>query len=99
MPLNQKLKISRVRGWGLKLHEIQGEIIILCGGTGIYPFSDLIDLLFKEYLVKTNHFFKDQILAKDPIVSKLSLFSNYCFKIYLAVDSLCEIHPITLQQC
>ena len=34
---------------GLQLHEgtPAGDVIFLAGGTGMYPFSDTIDLLFK----------------------------------------------------
>jgi hypothetical protein len=30
----------------------EGKIIIAAGGTGLYPFSDLIDLLFKRKFIK-----------------------------------------------
>jgi tRNA A37 N6-isopentenylltransferase MiaA len=26
----------------------KGKILIVAGGTGLYPFSDLIDLLYKQ---------------------------------------------------
>jgi NAD(P)H-flavin reductase len=40
-------------GQGLQLSSVKpGKIIVVTGGTGLYPFSDLIDLLFKELLVK-----------------------------------------------
>jgi NAD(P)H-flavin reductase len=46
-----KLKISESKGEGLQFtHLNPGKIIMLAGGTGIYPFSDFIDLLFKSEL-------------------------------------------------
>jgi len=34
----------------MNYHELNedGKVIIVCGGTGILPFCDLIDLLFKR---------------------------------------------------
>jgi hypothetical protein len=29
--------------------------VIIAGGTGMYPFSDLIDLLYKDQLIKEKH--------------------------------------------
>jgi len=46
--------LSEEKGLGLQLEEIKaGKIILVGGGTGIYPFSDLIDLLYKEQLIMT----------------------------------------------
>lgn len=43
-----KVSISKPRGRGLSLNEMMpGHIIFFAGGTGINPFCDLIDLLFK----------------------------------------------------
>ncbi len=37
-------------GKGLGLDDVpdEGKIIILCEGTGLWPFCDFIDLLFKR---------------------------------------------------
>jgi hypothetical protein len=37
-------------GSGMNLENLPyfGKIIIICGGTGLLPFSDFIDLLFKR---------------------------------------------------
>lgn len=43
-----ELVLSEPKGEGLQLASAKpGKIIIVTGGTGLYPFSDLIDLLFK----------------------------------------------------
>lgn len=48
-----KIVISNSKGEGLQLtHTKPGRIIIVAGGTGLYPYSDFIDLLFKEELIK-----------------------------------------------
>ena len=45
---SKSIKLSKPRGRGLSLHEmLPGEIIFFAGGTGINPFCDTIDLLFK----------------------------------------------------
>jgi NAD(P)H-flavin reductase len=37
------------------LNEVKhGKVIIVAGGTGIYPFSDLIDLLYKNKKLAEN---------------------------------------------
>ena len=46
---NLQLRLSIPLGRGLEIAETQpGKIIIVAGGTGIFPFSDLIDLVYKE---------------------------------------------------
>lgn len=51
------IKISCPRGRGLGLQDIiccakPSRIIMFSGGTGIYPFADIIDLAFKELLIQ-----------------------------------------------
>ena len=49
----KKITISQEKGEGLQLANTKpGKILIVAGGTGIYPFCDLIDLLYKEQLMK-----------------------------------------------
>lgn len=53
---NEEMNISRNRGLGLSLHtKRMGNIVVFAGGTGINPFCDLIDLLFKDMLIYSNH--------------------------------------------
>lgn len=48
-----RIVISEEKGEGLRLSEIaEGKIVIVAGGTGLFPFSDLIDLLYKDQLLK-----------------------------------------------
>jgi len=64
------LQISAPRGEGLRMSQLKkGHIIIVAGGTGLYPFSDLIDLLFKTYLLLNRNELKQFILAADPILA------------------------------
>lgn len=45
---NKNIKVSPPRGRGLSLHEIRpGHVVILAGGTGLFPFCDTIDILYK----------------------------------------------------
>ena len=66
---NSNLKVSKPRGFGLCFETIKpGKIIILAGGTGIFPFSDFIDLFFKETLLNENHPLSSTILKLNPIL-------------------------------
>lgn len=50
------LKLSCPKGRGLELGTTSpGKIIILAAGTGLYPFCDFIDLLFKSQLLLEDH--------------------------------------------
>jgi NAD(P)H-flavin reductase len=42
--------VSAPMGAGMNYQDLRddGKVIIVCGGTGILPFCDLIDLLFKR---------------------------------------------------
>lgn len=42
--------------------------MIVAGGTGLFPFSDLIDLLFKESFIKKNPEKADEILSKNRLL-------------------------------
>lgn len=49
-----KLQLSTQRGRGLQLYNLTpGKVVIFICGTGIIPFGDLIDLLFKAILIQT----------------------------------------------
>ena len=92
------LQLSCSRGEGLHFGELKpGRIIIVAGGTGLYPFGDIIDLLFKNLLMSTKPDLKSMILENDPIL-KTNPFENFSFSLYLAVGSLEDIHPLTLAQ-
>jgi len=93
-----KLHLSEPRGEGLKLTSTEpGKIIIVAGGTGLYPFSDLIDLLFKSSIVSSDPQTQSSILAISPILGQHP-FGHFSFHLLLAVHSLEDIHPITLNQ-
>ena len=81
------------------MHDLPpGKIVLLAGGTGIYPFSDTIDLLFKDHLVDTGSPYAAAIKEADPIVGK-GLFKPFVFTIYIAVNDFDELHPITMYEC
>jgi hypothetical protein len=92
------LLLSPPKGFGLKLNELAaGTVLIVAGGTGLYPFSDLIDLLFKDALVKKNHPMKAAIMRQNPILAD-NPFSAHKFKLLFACQSIEDIHPITWKQ-
>jgi NAD(P)H-flavin reductase len=63
------LKLSCPRGRGLELDSTSpGRIIVLAGGTGLFPFCDLIDLLYKAHILSENHENRNLILAQSPIL-------------------------------
>jgi tRNA A37 N6-isopentenylltransferase MiaA len=45
-----------------------GKIIIVAGGTGLYPFSDLIDLLFKNSIANSDPQTQASIFGISPIL-------------------------------
>ena len=48
-------ELSQPKGLGIELELTKpGKIVVVAGGTGLFPFSDLIDLLFKETFIKNN---------------------------------------------
>jgi tRNA A37 N6-isopentenylltransferase MiaA len=64
----------------LELAELlPGRVAIFVGGTGLYPFCDLIDLLFKAEILKTaDNKLKAEILALYPVL-KNNPFSKFSF--------------------
>lgn len=70
---------------------------MIAGGTGINPFCDLIDLLFKEQIVKDKPFLASEVYGLCPVLST-SPFSGFSFHLLAAFNSLDDIHPITLRQ-
>jgi NAD(P)H-flavin reductase len=63
------LTLSEPRGEGLHLHELTpGKVVIVAGGTGLYPFSDLIDLLFKDQLRRTDPSKEALLLQLNPLL-------------------------------
>ena len=51
-----EIKFSIPRGRGLELDVTNpGRIIVVAGGTGLFPFSDLIDLLYKSEVIEKRH--------------------------------------------
>lgn len=57
------LRVSCAMGRGLELDcTPAGRIIVLAGGTGLFPFCDMIDLLFKAQLLAEGHEQRQRIL-------------------------------------
>jgi NAD(P)H-flavin reductase len=74
-----------------------GKLIIVAGGTGLYPFSDLIDLLCKELLVRMKPNTIDTIYRLSPVLKTRS-FDQFFFELILSFHNISDIHPITLEQ-
>ena len=84
--LNIGVKFSSPRGRGLELDTTNpGRIVVLAGGTGLYPFSDLIDLLYKDYMIKMKHKMSNELLNADPIL-KTNPFDKFTFVFLIAVN-------------
>lgn len=82
----------------MRLHNLTpGKVIIVAGGTGLYPFSDLLDLLYKEDLTERNVAFKTMIFKHSPILEGRP-FEHFKFHLMLAVNHIEDIHPITFRQ-
>ena len=104
--LNNKLgktdfELSLQKGLGLELETTNpGKIIIVAGGTGLFPFSDLIDLLFKDAFIKnnsTNNRVADSIYSISAILKKKP-FDGFSFTFLIADNYPEDIHPITMAQ-
>lgn len=96
---NVELTLSKPRGFGLALGEMNpGNIVLFAGGTGLYPFSDLIDLLYKSMIVEKGSSEMNVFLKNDPVLNEKP-FKSFNFTLYLAVNTIEELHPVTLTQC
>lgn len=71
---------------------------MFAGGTGLHPYSDLIDLLFKEVLLDQGNVHANEIASKNPLTVQKSLLQRFKFTLYLAVHNANEIHDITAYQ-
>lgn len=65
-----EIGLSCEKELGLQLKTLAaGKAYIVTGGTGILPFGDLIDLLFKEEYVKQYPQFRDRFCKESPILA------------------------------
>jgi len=71
---------------------------MFAAGTGLHPYCDLIDLLFKEMIVELKDVHSDEIVKKNPIVKKKELTKKFNYCLYLSVPSTGDIHLMTAQQ-
>ena len=69
-----------------------GRIIIMAGGTGIFHFSDFIDLVFKEHLLKENHELSQIIQQKISVLIDKPFF-KFNFVLLLSIHETEDIHP------
>lgn len=66
---SKDITISEPRGLGLSLDSFKDKrIVLFAGGTGLYPFSDFIDLLYKSMVMETNPGLSDMLIESDPIL-------------------------------
>ena len=83
----------------MSLNEMpNGKIIMFAGGTGLHPYCDLIDLVYKEMLVSQNKQFSSKIIKNDPLIDKKPFLNRFKFVLYLSVQSTNDIHDITAYQ-
>ena len=71
--------------------------MIVVGGTGLLPFGDLIDLLFKEEYASNNPDFRKGFLELSPILASPFLEKN-SFHLMGSFGSIEDIHKLTLLQ-
>lgn len=94
----EKVVISESKGEGLQLsHTKPGKIVMVIGGTGLYPFSDFIDLLYKEQLMIHKPETRNEVLELSPVLSS-NPFSKFQFEVLAAFNHAEDIHPVTLEQ-
>ena len=94
----KKLLISHSKGEGLQLTQTKpGKIILVAGGTGIYPFSDFIYLLYKEQLMINNPEVREEVVKLSPIL-ETEPFKNFTFEMLAAFQHIEDMHIITFEQ-
>lgn len=94
----ESFELSQPKGLGLELEVTKpGKIVIIAGGTGLFPFSDFIDLLFKTAYLQTNNNLHKEILEKNMIL-KQNPFEKFHFVLLAAINEPEDIHPITFHQ-
>ena len=92
------LTMSSEQGLGLQLGELApGKVIIIAGGTGLLPFSDIIDLLFKKEYARANPQYAQRFCEVSPILNRPFL-ENIIFDLYASFNAIEDIHPLTLHQ-
>ena len=86
-------------GAGLKYDTISasGLVIFVCGGTGILPFCDFIDLLFKRVKVLESSNLTGMIVNKDPLVLE-DLIKKRSFVFYCAIENAADLPAMTIYQ-
>ena len=72
-----------------------GHIVMVTGGTGLYPFIDFIDLLFKKMKVNEGHSFSSRILELNPVLSE-DIVQKRTFTMLFASECLRDVPKITL---
>jgi hypothetical protein len=62
--------MSSPMGAGLKYDKVpeSGLILIVCGGSGLLPFCDLIDILFKRIRYLDSPKLSDTLKKRDPLI-------------------------------
>ena len=80
-----ELSLSEELGLGFQLDQLEaGEVFIIAGGTGIYPFLDLIDLVYKKHLITVKPHLANEILSLNPLL-RSGLLERFAFTVYLAL--------------
>ena len=80
-----------------RTHTKPGRIVMVAGGTGLFPFSDFIDLLFKEELMKHQPELTEEILRLSPVL-KDSPFKKWSFEMLAAFGHVEDMHMASLEQ-
>jgi len=86
-------------GAGLKFDTISssGSVIFVCGGTGILPFCDFIDLLFKRSKVLDSHNLSGMLVKMDSLVGT-DFIKQRTFNFYCAIENAADLPAMTIHQ-
>jgi hypothetical protein len=94
----QSLRLSCEKGEGLQFGRLKpGRVIMVAGGSGMNPFCDLIDLLYKEQLLRSAPELRREVHDLSPVLAS-DPFKPFTFQLIAAFESLDDLHPITLRQ-
>lgn len=88
-PNGDKWNIQGPIGNGLEIHpSFKGECVMIGAGTGILPFVDFLDFLFKKQIHKSLSQAKQDISIVKPVQDYAKVFPGARFKLLCAFRTI-----------
>lgn len=74
-----------------------GVVVFVCGGTGLLPFCDFIDILFKRVQVLEGSNLSNMLIKNDPIVGT-DFIKEREFVFYCASENVHDLPALAVYQ-